>query len=396
MKKVFICITALLLLCGCSNGHAEQTQPKKEENAAVTAQTVKSVWITYYELQQFTDSCDTAQAFSKKIGDAFSFLRKKGFNTVTVQVRPCADAFYKSAYFPVSRYCFGQEGGELKYDPLQLMCAAADSAKLRIEAWINPYRVSQQGKISALSDGNIAKKWSEEKSTNVYVTKKNIYFNPASQEVTELIVNGVREIVRNYDVDAIHFDDYFYPTTSKKIDKTEFAAYQKAGGDLSLADWRRQNVSEMIQSVYAAVKAEKKEVLFGISPAAGMKNDYESLYADVYKWTAEKGYCDYICPQIYFGFNNDTLPFMKTVKDWRDTVSACGLYVGLPLYKCGKKDTYAGRGENEFTEQHNIIARQVKYIDQIDEVSGYYVFSYSCLLDEALKEEVENLYSAMQ
>lgn len=392
MKKILICILSVLLLCSCS----VETEKKSSNSQPADALYVKAVWITYYELQSFTENCDTAEEFTEEITDAFDELHDKGFNTVTVQVRPCADAFYKSSYFPVSQYCFGEEGSELKYDPLSIMCEVADNTKMRIEAWVNPYRVSQQNDIKKLSEDNIAKKWYEEKNGNVYISDKAIYFNPASDDVKELIVNGVSEIVKNYNVDAIHFDDYFYPTTDKDIDKNEYKEYKDEGGELGLSSWRRENVSEMIKNVYSAVKKANKDVLFGISPAAGMKNDYETLYADVYKWTSEEGYCDYICPQVYFGFLNDSLPFMKTVKDWRDQVSSCSLYIGLPLYKCGKADEYAGRGENEFKENSDMIGRQIKYIAQIDAVSGYYVFSYSYLKDEKLQKEVSNLYSAMQ
>lgn len=392
MKKILICILSVLLLCSCS----AETQKKSSNSQPADALYVKAVWITYYELQSFTEKCNTADEFKEEITEAFDELHDKGFNTVTVQVRPCADAFYNSSYFPVSQYCFGKEGSELKYDPLSIMCEAADNTKMRIEAWVNPYRVSQQNDIKKLSENNIAKKWYEEKNGNVYIADKAIYFNPASKDVKELIVNGVSEIVKNYNVDAIHFDDYFYPTTDKDIDKNEYEEYKDNGGELGLSAWRRENVSEMIKSVYSAVKKANKNVLFGISPAAGMKNDYETLYADVYKWTTEEGYCDYICPQVYFGFLNDSLPFMKTVKDWRDQVTSCSLYIGLPLYKCGKADEYAGRGENEFKENSDMIGRQINFITQIDAVSGYYIFSYSYLKDEKLQNEVSNIYSAMQ
>ena len=131
-----------------------------------------------------------------------------------MQVHPCADAFYQSKYFPVSVYCFGKAGGELKYDPLELLCKAAHENQLKIEAWFNPYRVSQQNKIDKLSDDNIAKKWYKEKNGNVVIVNQKIYFNPASKAVQKRIVAGVREIVKNYPVDGIHFDDYLLPSSS--------------------------------------------------------------------------------------------------------------------------------------------------------------------------------------
>lgn len=155
-------------------------------------------------------------------------------------------------------------------------------------------------------------------------------------------------------------------------------------------------MNDLIRAVYKAVKEENQSCTFGISPAAGIANDRDSLYADVETWATQKGYCDYLCPQVYFGFLNDTLPFMKTVKDWRDLVTACDLYIGLPLYKCGKADAYAGRGKGEFRENKNMIFRQIQFIRQIPAVKGFYVFSYGYLSDDSVGEEVSGLYSAMQ
>ena len=394
MKKVIICIISLiLLLCGCT-----VSQPSNQVDPP-NAVYVKSVWISYFELESITTSCNTAKEFEKKIKSAFKQVKSIGLNTVTVQVRPCADAFYKSDYFPVSKYCFGLQGSELKYDPLEIMTAVAHEQGLRIEAWINPYRVSQSTDINELSEGNIAKQWynSADKKSNVYVNDK-IYFNPAAPEVTELIVNGVKEIVNNYAVDAIHFDDYFYPTTSKDIDEKEFVEYTESGGELSLASWRRETVSNMVKSVYAAIKEINPTVLFGISPQSKISANYNTLYADVERWATEDGFLDYICPQVYFGFYNETQPFASTVKNWQDMATSCKLYIGLPLYKSGQADNFASSDQeyaiNEFIENNNIISRQISYLYQLDKVGGFYIFSFSYLTDkknEAVIQEVKNV-----
>ena len=275
--------------------------------------------------------------------------------------------------------------------------------KLRIEAWINPYRVSQSKDIEELSDNNIAKEWhkSKDKKSNVYIDDK-IYFNPASKDVKELIVNGVKEIVENYAVDAIHFDDYFYPSKSKEVDKNEYSAYVKSGGDLSLSDWRRENVSDMVKSVYSAVKKVNSAVEFGISPQSKISANYNNLYADVERWATEEGYVDYICPQIYFGFYNEAQPFTKTAKDWAELTTSCRLYVGLPLYKSGQEDKFASTDTdyaiNEFKDNHNIISRQISYLDQLENVNGFYIYSYSYLTDKetpSVVEEVKNIKAVM-
>lgn len=353
----------------------------------------KAVWIAYYELSEFTKG-KSEYEFEQKINDEFSKLSSYEFNTVTVQIRPCADAFYLSEYFPSSVYFNGTRGGEMLYDPLEIMCSVAQKYKLNIEAWINPYRVSQDDDYTKLSSDNFAIK--NKRMTKVVDGK--IYFNPAYDKVTDLIVNGVKEIVENYNISAIHFDDYFYPTQNKNFDKNE---YKKYGGDLSLTDWRRKNVTNMVKRVYETVKAVNKDIEFGISPASNIENDKNNLYADVETWV-KNGYVDYICPQVYFGFKNVYQPFMFTVKKW---VKLCentdvDLYIGLPLYKANTKDKYAAENDksiiNEFRNNNDIIARQITYISKIDKIKGYYIFSFSQLTSENAKEEVSNMLKVMQ
>lgn len=383
-KKIIFPLAILLMLslCSCTN---QEIGSDKADNKFI-----KSVWITYYELSEFTKGRDE-ETFTKTINSAFETLNKKGFNRVTVQVRPFADAFYKSSYFPTSAYFSGVQGSEMTYDPLDIIVSIAHKHNLSIEAWINPYRVSSNTDFDELADSNIALSWKD--TDNVIVCDGGIYFNPASNEVNELILNGIKEITQNYEVDSICFDDYFYPSSSKKIDSNSYKNYTKNGGEMNLDDWRRDNVNRMVKSVYQAVKSVNENVTFGISPAANIENDYSSLYADVELWSKEKGYVDYICPQIYFGFQNENQPFMKTAKTWAQ-MADCDLYVALPLYKQGAEDEFAGElGFNEFVNNNNIISRQFTYLTKLDNVSGIYVFSYSSLGDN---DETNNLYSAMQ
>ena len=388
MKKV---IPLILILCfafsSCSLPK-NNTQPVMQKN-----EYRKAVWIAYYELSEFTKG-KSEYEFEQKINDEFSKLSSYGFNTVTAQIRPCADAFYLSEYFPSSVYFNGTQDGEMLYDPLKIMCSVAQKYKLNIEAWINPYRVSQDDDYTKLSPDNFAIK--NKKITKVVDGK--IYFNPAYDKVTDLIVNGVKEIVENYNISAIHFDDYFYPTQSKNFDKKE---YKKYGGDLSLTDWRRQNVTNMVKRVYETIKAVNKNIEFGISPASNIENDKNNLYADIETWVKNR-YVDYICPQVYFGFKNVYQPFMFTVKKW---VKLCentdvDLYIGLPLYKANTKDKYAAENDksiiNEFKNSNDIIARQITYISKIDKIKGYYIFSFSQLTSENAKEEVSNMLKVMQ
>lgn len=386
-KKIISLFLCFLLLSGCSIPEINNQENSKN---SVQSEYVKSVWITYYELSSLLID-KSEKEFKRSISKMFKELSSNGFNRVTVHIRPYADAFYNSSYFPISAYCCGVQGGSIDYDPMELMIETAHKYDLSFEAWINPYRVSSENDFSALSESNMAVKW--QNTDNVISIDSGIYFNPGSEEVTELIVNGVKEIAENYNVDSICFDDYFYPSKDAEIDKNLYNAYKNNGGDKSLQDWRRDNVSNMVSRVYSTIKSVNGNITFGISPASNMENDYSSLYADVEKWCSQEGFVDYICPQIYFGFQNENQPFMKTVKAWC-SAAICDLYVALPLYKAGKEDEFAGSsGINEFKENNNILARQVTYLSKLDKVKGYYIFSYSSLKDN---DETKNLYSAMQ
>ena len=154
----------------------------------------------------------------------------------------------------------------------------------------------------------------------------------------------------------------------------------------------------MVSSVYSAIKEINPNVQFGISPQSRVSTNYNNLYADVEKWSAEEGYVDYICPQIYFGFYNEVQPFTRTVKEWCSRATSAKLYVGLPLYKAGREDEFASADQdyaiNEFKDNSNIISRQIVYLNQMSTVKGYYIYSLSYLLDnenEAVIKEVEGI-----
>ena len=341
MKKVFLSLFCLVVLCGCTVNKPAQTETTTAPDTAAAGElTVRSVWITYYELQAFTGKYDTGGDFYSAVSKAFAQLQRRGFTAVTVQVHPCADAFYRSKYFPVSVYCFGKAGGELKYDPLELLCKAAHENQLKIEAWFNPYRVSQQDKIDKLSDDNIAKKWYKEKNGNVVIVNQKIYFNPSSKAVQKRIVAGVREIVKNYPVDGIHFDDYFYPTTAPDFDADSYAA---SGSTISLADWRRQNVNDLMRACYAAAHAFN--VRFGVSPQGTLSGCRDGQYSDAALWLAKPGYCDYLIPQLYWGLNyrkngSDALSLGRLAAEWLSLprTESVQLAFGLGAYRIGDGD----------------------------------------------------------
>lgn len=389
----------LFILTGCSSYQRNDAQSTTTvHQVTMPTKYKKALWLAYYELEKLTKGKNESD-FTHNIKNYVAKMTDAGFNTLIVQVRPCADAFYKSSYFPVSKYFQGEQGSELIYDPFKIICDVASDSGISVEAWINPYRVSQNDSFELLSNDNIARTW--QNTDKVKIVGKKIYFNPSYDEVKDLIINGVVEIVKSYNVSAIHFDDYFYPTTDKDIDKLSYEAYKQNGGELPLSAWRRENVSSLIKSVYSAIKKENPNVEFGISPAADIKNNYSKLYADVELWCNSDEYIDYICPQIYFGFKNEKMPFMQTVKKWVSLVdtSKVDLYIGIPLYKSGKADKYASVNEesaiNEFKNATNIIPRQIIYLSKIEEVSGFCVYSFFSYFDSSA-EEMDSIKSAMQ
>lgn len=386
MKKVFLSLFCLVLLCGCTvNKPAQIETTTAPDTAAAGELTVRSVWITYYELQAFTGKYDTGGDFYSAVSKAFAQLQRRGFTAVTVQVHPCADAFYQSKYFPVSAYCFGKAGGELKYDPLELLCKAAHENQLKIEAWFNPYRVSQQNKIDKLSDDNIAKKWYKEKNGNVVIVNQKIYFNPASKAVQKRIVAGVREIVKNYPVDGIHFDDYFYPTTAPDFDADSYAA---SGSTISLADWRRQNVNDLMRACYAAAHAFN--VRFGVSPQGTLSGCRDGQYSDAALWLAKPGYCDYLIPQLYWGLNyrkngSDALSLGRLAAEWLSLprTESVQLAFGLGAYRIGDGDEGDTSGPGTEWCTGHALATQATTLRSLG-ASGAALYRYAFLFANTL------------
>ena len=212
------------------------------------------------------------------------------------------------------------------------------------------------------------------------------------EEVIDFVCEGVKEILP-YNVDGIHFDDYFYPTTDSAIDCNE---YINSGYD-NLQQFRLDNVSKLISSVYSTIKSYDSNILFGVSPQGNIDNNYNSQYADVNRWCREDGFIDYIAPQIYYGFNNQTAPFSETVNKWEDIItnSKIKLIGGLAGYKIGRVDTYAGsNGQNEWIEENDILKRQVEVLSKTQNYGGIIIYRYSSLFSDdsdKIKKEVEAL-----
>lgn len=321
-------------------------------------------WLSYLEYPELMTG-RSAEQFRSAVRDRFSQAAEDGVNTVYVHVRPTGDAYYSSSLFPPGAALDGE------YDPLKIMVDEAHSLGLSIHAWINPLRLQTEEDMKNIPESYITRQWADQQKYARLVNGR-WYLVPAYKEVRELINREVSEILDNYSVDGIHIDDYFYPTVSPDFDGEAFAA----SGSSDLDKWRLSNITEMVKGIYDTVKAGDDRILFGISPQGSIPANYDSQYADVRLWAGQKGYCDYILPQIYFGFRNETAPFEKTLREWEDIRGSSGvsLIIGLAGYKTGKEDQWAGdAGELEWIEDADIIEKQINAVEN-SSADGYSVY----------------------
>ena len=364
------------------------TDTKKEER-----EEKRAVFISYIELGNYLGGKDE-ETIKKSINDMLDNVKNFDFNMVILQVRSFSDAIYPSSIFPSSRSVVNNEGDELPFDILKYFIKKAHQKDLELHAWINPYRISNDTDTSIISKENPAYKLLNTYSVKV-IDNIGIYYNPASSEVESLILDGIEEIIKNYDVDGIHFDDYFYPK-SNDIDSTDYEKAYKDNNSLTLQEYRLNTISSLIRKTYKLIKSYDKSILFGISPDGNINNNYNSNYVDTRKFCTEEGYLDYIMPQVYYGFLNSTKPFEDTVKSWNNLITNnIELIPALAFYKTGNIDNYAKEGANEWVEYNNIIAREVMLSRELSNYSGFALFRYDSIFDNNLTEtsflEKENL-----
>lgn len=343
----------------------------------------KGIWISYLEYSSAMMN-KSAKAFRSTIGEYFDNVKALSFNTVYVQVRAFGDAYYRSELFPTGDRYNGTIGAKLSYDPLEIMVEEAHSRNLSVHAWINPMRLMTDSQMKGLSDSYTIKKWyNDSDKCGKYIVKSDgrWYLNPAYPEVEKLISDGISEIVSGYDVDGIQIDDYFYPTTAASFDS---AAYKASGTSKSISSWRTDNINDMVKRMNKTVHSANSSVLFGISPQGSVSNNYDTLYADVKTWCSSSDCCDYILPQVYFGFENATLPYEDTIALWSSMTSSGNvkLVIGLAGYKIGAADAYAGAsGKNEWINNSDILSRQMKAAKKLSNYGGVAIFRYGSVFE---------------
>lgn len=393
---------------GSNTGTSDNTNTSNNIDDAnkniVSSEEVRAVWITFLE---FSDKGYTESDFINQINSMFDKISADGMNHIYLHVRPFSDAMYRSAYFPWSKYISGKQGQDPGFDPLKIMTDAAHARKLKIHAYINPYRISTEAEFNNLAKNNPAYKWlnddDEDNDRNVLKFSKMYYYNPSSEDVIKLIKNGVAEIVNNYDVDGIIFDDYFYPSLgsnySAKFDSKEYEEYvTNTDNPVSIVEWRRNNINKMVKAVYTTVKNSGSNKTFGISPAGNLNNlrANDKYYVDIDRWGSETGFVDYIAPQQYWGFEHSVCPFEENVNKWMAVVTNPNvkLYVALPMHLAQAQETA------EWKNNHDILGKMVSSL-RSKSLKGFSIYRYAYMKEEYLKksgamDEYRNLINVIK
>lgn len=339
--------------------------------AATTEEDMRAVWISTVYSADFPSTQNDPDAQKIEFVEKLDQAKALGLNTVVVQVRPKADAFYDSSLNPWSSVLTGIQGRNPGYDPMEFMIEEAHKRGMEFHAWMNPYRITTTGvDLAELSADNMARK-----HPDWILTYNNaMYFDPSKEEVKQYIVDTVAEVVTNYDVDAIHFDDYFYPSN--------YPLPEGEGKDGNVANERRMHVDDLIQRVDQTIHSLDASVEFGISPMGVWKNNtsdpagsatkgaegYYTVYGDAKKWV-EEGWVDYIVPQIYWETGNSSADYETLVKWWSNVVDGTdvSLYIGQGVYK----DLVASE-----------ITKQLEINQKYDNVKGSFYFSLRDLLND--------------
>ena len=384
------------LLGGRQMGQAALPMPDLNQGAAMgrgikmeikaTGETqgeLAGVWVPYMSLET---AAHTQEAFEANFRQIAAQAKEKGLNALFVHVRPFCDALYPSALYPWSHLLTGEQGKDPGFDPLAFMVEHTHSLGLEFHAWINPLRVKTKETPAALSPASPYSTLQADCPYYFMEWEGGVYLDPAYPYVRSLVADGAAEIVEKYEVDGIHFDDYFYPSEDPALDSSAYALYvETIETPLPLLEWRRANISALVAEVYQKVKKAGPQAVFGISPQGNISND-ENMGADVRAWCAAPGYVDYLCPQLYYSFENEALGYSEALAQWQALPRHAGLelYAGLALYKAG---TDADGGTWQLSD--DIISRQIEAA-RTAECNGVVLYSSAYLDAEQTKAEMAN------
>lgn len=370
MKRIFLLFSFFIL----AFSQKSNAQSKYE---------FRGVWVATVDNIDFPSSRFlSSQAQRDEFIKLVEMNKRNGMNALIVQIRPASDAFYPSEYEPWSEFLTGKQGTPPNpyYDPLKFMITETHKRGMEFHAWMNPYRAEFNIYKSSISPNHITRLHPE-----WFITYGNTkYFDPGNKDAQNFVVNVVRDVVKRYDIDAIHFDDYFYPYHIAGKEFMDTASFRKYGNGMSLADWRRSNVDSVILHLSKAIKEENKYCQFGISPFGVWRNiaddpegsntkagvtNYDGLYADILLWLKNK-WIDYVVPQLYWEVSQKVVGFKVLTDWWARHAYGRQLYIGQGIYRALEARSYAWKNKNELPDQ-------IQFLRQYPQIQGSVFFSSS-------------------
>ena len=363
-------ITSLLLILLALKTTAQQPEIKPELRAVWIATITNIDWPD----RPTTDSYEQKKQFIKLL----DMHQRNGMNAIVMQIRPATDAFYPSPFEPWSQWLTGTQGQAPVpyYDPLEFMITETHKRGMEFHAWMNPYRAVFNIFTSSITATHITRLHPE--WFLIYGDKK--YFDPGNKEVQQYVASVVNDVVTRYAVDAIHFDDYFYPYPIAGKEFPDYGTYKKYGTNMSKADWRRSNVDSIIRSLYMVIKKQNVKCQFGISPFGVWRNDdrdpvngsktrgqsnYDDLYADILLWL-KNGWVDYVAPQLYWEFGHKTVAYEVLVEWWSKHTYGKNCYIGLGIYRAGSNTAWRDK---------TLLPRQIEKLRATPNIQGMIFYS---------------------
>jgi len=365
--------------------------------APINYDRMKGIWLYQYitgtSLFKSSGSQRSESSYRGYVQTIINNMSRDGFNTVFLQMRPNGDALYPSDFYPPSPYASNSTGysGSFTYDPLEIFIEIAHAKGISVHAWLNPMRLMSS--ISSVPTKYKLGEWYQNTTTRGdYVVKYGSlwYLDPAYAETRKLVTDGCMEICRNYDIDGIHFDDYFYIvpddelSTNLAFDQKAFNALGTSYGSASSLDvrkrWRRDNVNKLLNEIFTEIKNYDDRILFGISPAGNIDNNQNGyLCADIKTWCSTPGYVDYIAPQVYWSFSHswDQARFDICTNNWANLVTCdqVDLVIGMAPYRIGENTS----SDPDWYSRKDNMARMLNFTKNHEDVSGFIMFKYESL-----------------
>ena len=370
MKRIIYCsIVALLILTlpACKKDTPDEPPPPNppvEKPAMILPKKeMRAAWMATVWGLDWPEGKYTAEAQKKHYTDYLDKFKELNMNAVFVQVKGMGDAFYNSPYEPWSAAITGTRGTDPGYDVLKFMIDEAHARNIEFHAWMNPYRVATRASAASsypALHSSVKPEW-------VVSHEKIQIYNPALPEVRQRLADIVKDVITKYDVDGIHFDDYFYPAPASAgqmvSDDADYQAY--GAGIPTKEDFRRSNVDKAIKGVYDIIVATKPEVVFSVSPAPDPDYNYKTLFADVKKW-AEEGWMDVVIPQLYQEVGNPYNDFQNRLAWWSQYNYKAALMVGHGYYKFGDGTSPAAfQTTTELDKQFELTRRNKKVVGNL-------------------------------